>query len=407
MLHLLQFRRIILYFNISTAINLLTGTPINRLPIMAKSVLDLYELYNLVIARGGLVEVINKKLWQEIIKGLRLPSSITSAAFTLRTQYMKYLYDYECEKNNISTRAELDAAIESNKREGRRSSGPFEASTSAMALMGRPQAVPLPMDQMPLQFQPYAMPSIAGVTGQHMPQPNQSQLTDMIRRYQFEAIRSATGIANQLQEHEAESPSSTSIVSPSQALAVALNAIETGSFFNFIHHRYNRTSVDLEPQREALNLSESPVSTGSGARRRSRSPAAADTPPPTAKRSRTEATGAVAGPVAGPSPAPVAGPSSAPVAGPSSAPVAGPSSAPHRAVINSSENPNDTEESDASPPNRFLVANGYEGRRISFSLNDDATNSEVSVSLRINGVTFNGTLSRSPKGPNGLRQERP
>jgi ARID/BRIGHT DNA binding domain len=65
---------------------LFTGTPINRLPIMAKSVLDLYELYQLVIARGGLVDVINKKLWQEIIKGLHLPSSITSAAFTLRTQ---------------------------------------------------------------------------------------------------------------------------------------------------------------------------------------------------------------------------------------------------------------------------------------------------------------------------------
>ncbi|KZS11808.1 Uncharacterized protein APZ42_023419 [Daphnia magna] len=63
-----------------------TGTPITRLPIMAKQVLDLYELYNLVVARGGLVDVINKKLWQEIIKGLHLPSSITSAAFTLRTQ---------------------------------------------------------------------------------------------------------------------------------------------------------------------------------------------------------------------------------------------------------------------------------------------------------------------------------
>ena len=65
-----------------------TGTPITRLPIMAKQVLDLYELYNLVVARGGLVDVINKKLWQEIIKGLHLPSSITSAAFTLRTQYV-------------------------------------------------------------------------------------------------------------------------------------------------------------------------------------------------------------------------------------------------------------------------------------------------------------------------------
>jgi ARID/BRIGHT DNA binding domain len=89
---------------------------------MAKSVLDLYELYKLVIGRGGLVNVINKKLWQEIIKDLNLPSSITSAAFTLRTQYTKYLYPYECEKYNLSSDTELQAAIENNKRDGSRRS---------------------------------------------------------------------------------------------------------------------------------------------------------------------------------------------------------------------------------------------------------------------------------------------
>lgn len=62
------------------------GTPVNRIPIMAKQVLDLYMLYTLVTEKGGLVEVINKKLWREITKGLSLPTSITSAAFTLRTQ---------------------------------------------------------------------------------------------------------------------------------------------------------------------------------------------------------------------------------------------------------------------------------------------------------------------------------
>ncbi|KNC28915.1 Protein dead ringer [Lucilia cuprina] len=126
------------------------GTPINRLPIMAKSVLDLYELYNLVIARGGLVDVINKKLWQEIIKGLHLPSSITSAAFTLRTQYMKYLYPYECEKKNLSTPAELQAAIDGNRREGRRSSyGQYEAMHNQMQMpqMAR-QSLPGGMQQM-------------------------------------------------------------------------------------------------------------------------------------------------------------------------------------------------------------------------------------------------------------------
>ncbi|KAK3533864.1 hypothetical protein QTP70_032981 [Hemibagrus guttatus] len=96
------------------------GTPVNRIPIMAKQVLDLYMLYQLVTDKGGLVDVINKKLWREITKGLNLPTSITSAAFTLRTQYMKYLYPYECEKRGLSNPNELQAAIDSNRREGRR-----------------------------------------------------------------------------------------------------------------------------------------------------------------------------------------------------------------------------------------------------------------------------------------------
>ncbi|KAL7980395.1 hypothetical protein Chor_014724 [Crotalus horridus] len=99
-----------------------SGTPINRIPIMAKQILDLYMLYKLVTEKGGLVEIINKKIWREITKGLNLPTSITSAAFTLRTQYMKYLYAYECEKKSLSSPAELQAAIDGNRREGRRPS---------------------------------------------------------------------------------------------------------------------------------------------------------------------------------------------------------------------------------------------------------------------------------------------
>lgn len=48
---------------------------------------------------------------------------------------MKYLYDYECEKKNLSTRSELDAAIEGNKREGRRASGQYDAQ-AALAMVG-------------------------------------------------------------------------------------------------------------------------------------------------------------------------------------------------------------------------------------------------------------------------------
>lgn len=35
-------------------------------------------------------------------------------------RYMKYLYPYECEKRGLSSPGELQAAIDSNRREGRR-----------------------------------------------------------------------------------------------------------------------------------------------------------------------------------------------------------------------------------------------------------------------------------------------
>uniref|UniRef100_A0A2K6GU64 AT-rich interactive domain-containing protein 3 n=1 Tax=Propithecus coquereli TaxID=379532 RepID=A0A2K6GU64_PROCO len=126
------------------------GTPINRIPIMAKQILDLYMLYKL----GGLVEIVNKKIWREITKGLNLPTSITSAAFALRTQYMKYLYAYECEKKVLSSPAELQAAIVGNRREGRRpsySSSLFGYSpAAATAAAGAPALLSPPKIRFPI-----------------------------------------------------------------------------------------------------------------------------------------------------------------------------------------------------------------------------------------------------------------
>ncbi|CAI9591426.1 unnamed protein product [Staurois parvus] len=104
-------------------------------------------MYVLVTEKGGLVEVINKKLWREITKGLNLPTSITSAAFTLRTQYMKYLYPYECEKRGLSNPNELQAAIDSNRREGRRQS--FGGSLFTYSPSGAPSMLSSPKMQVP------------------------------------------------------------------------------------------------------------------------------------------------------------------------------------------------------------------------------------------------------------------
>ncbi|XP_074012385.1 AT-rich interactive domain-containing protein 3B isoform X1 [Numenius arquata] len=126
------------------------GTPINRIPIMAKQILDLYMLYKLVTEKGGLVEIINKKIWREITKGLNLPTSITSAAFTLRTQYMKYLYAYECEKKSLSSPAELQAAIDGNRREGRRPSYSSSLFSYSPTATGPPSLLSPPKIRFPI-----------------------------------------------------------------------------------------------------------------------------------------------------------------------------------------------------------------------------------------------------------------
>ena len=153
---------------------------------MAKHVLDLYELYKLVIAKGGLVEVINKKLWREITKGLNLPSSITSAAFTLRTQYMKYLYPYECEKLKLSSPQELQTAIDGNRREGRRPAYGFEYASPNGMNSTNGLLLPHPVNTNQIDYSAHhhhhqhhaflaAAAAAAAAASGHPPQPNQPQ----------------------------------------------------------------------------------------------------------------------------------------------------------------------------------------------------------------------------------------
>ena len=47
---------------------------------------------------------------------------IIAYILNLFSRYMKYLYPYECEKEKLSSPAELQAAIDGNRREGRRPS---------------------------------------------------------------------------------------------------------------------------------------------------------------------------------------------------------------------------------------------------------------------------------------------
>lgn len=71
------------------------GTPITAMPVISKQPLDLYRLYLCVQEKGGMVEVTKLKKWKEIC-GLVNISGSASAAFTLKKNYIKFLFAYEC-----------------------------------------------------------------------------------------------------------------------------------------------------------------------------------------------------------------------------------------------------------------------------------------------------------------------
>eukprot|EP00276_Gloeochaete_wittrockiana_P004766 CAMPEP_0184664394 /NCGR_PEP_ID=MMETSP0308-20130426/52644_1 /TAXON_ID=38269 /ORGANISM="Gloeochaete witrockiana, Strain SAG 46.84" /LENGTH=792 /DNA_ID=CAMNT_0027107773 /DNA_START=125 /DNA_END=2503 /DNA_ORIENTATION=- len=71
------------------------GTPLTRIPSVGHQQLDLYLLYRHVINRGGIDEVVKSKLWKEIVGEFQLPASCTSASFSLRVHYQRFLEAFE------------------------------------------------------------------------------------------------------------------------------------------------------------------------------------------------------------------------------------------------------------------------------------------------------------------------
>lgn len=86
-------------------------------------------------------------------------------AFFLPSRYMKYLYAYECEKKALSSPAELQAAIDGNRREGRRpsySSSLFGYSPTATAAATR--AAPALLSTTKIRFPVLGLGSSSGTS---------------------------------------------------------------------------------------------------------------------------------------------------------------------------------------------------------------------------------------------------
>ena len=89
----------------------LQGKESFKYPIVSGKNLDLYKLYNEVIKRGGYQVVFENKQWKDVVCTLDLPSSCTSASFTVKRHYKKYLLSYEQTFNKTS----LEAKVSDNK----------------------------------------------------------------------------------------------------------------------------------------------------------------------------------------------------------------------------------------------------------------------------------------------------
>ncbi|KAI1278705.1 Trithorax group protein osa [Halotydeus destructor] len=89
-----------------TAFNEERGTTISSVPTISKQSLDLFKLYTSVRDRGGYKEVTRAKLWKECAQCCGITIS-SSAAYTLKKQYIKLLLPYECkfDRNGISPEA--------------------------------------------------------------------------------------------------------------------------------------------------------------------------------------------------------------------------------------------------------------------------------------------------------------
>lgn len=103
------------------------GSALTQVPTISKIPLDLFRLYLSVKERGGFVEVTRAKIWKECANICNIANS-SSAAYTLRKQYMKHLLPFECkfDRGGIDpgpVLSQLDAANASNRKKSTAKSG--------------------------------------------------------------------------------------------------------------------------------------------------------------------------------------------------------------------------------------------------------------------------------------------
>jgi len=117
------------------------GSAISQCPTISKLPLDLYLLYMAVKERGGFLEVTRNKLWKECTQICKIATS-SSAAYTLRKQYIKHLLPFECkfDRGGIDP-LPLIQSLEGANRKGKGKNAPPPSESPFQP--GQPGAPPM------------------------------------------------------------------------------------------------------------------------------------------------------------------------------------------------------------------------------------------------------------------------
>nr|CAG8439935.1 12608_t:CDS:2 [Entrophospora candida] len=73
------------------------GTTFQKEPVLGSKKLDLYKIYQMVIAEGGCERICAEKSWKKICERFNFPQTCTNSAFVMKNIYIRFLEPYELE----------------------------------------------------------------------------------------------------------------------------------------------------------------------------------------------------------------------------------------------------------------------------------------------------------------------
>lgn len=133
-----------------TSFNEQKKIPMTQCPTVAKCIIDLFKVYQLVKERGGFIDVSRAAKWKEIAETCQITSTSTTA-YSLRKQYGKYLLPFEChfEYGDGRDPEALYKKIEEEMKSTKKSSSSSKSKSNASNNANQSQIVQMPSSYPP------------------------------------------------------------------------------------------------------------------------------------------------------------------------------------------------------------------------------------------------------------------